>query len=229
MVDERIGQDKFYTGNRSQGSHPPYLQPDGQLATALAFGTIGEHIDTKSPFNKLNTWRIENGISKTEFVCISFLNPTEDDVYLSHEKAPFLFLSRGAVIYDCTGNDAKRKIQPPFQFVGPLGLSSREFVCTTLLTPAQHDIDLSHEKASFVFLSRGAVIYDCTGNDAKRKINHHSNLSSLLVFHPEGWIEILMRQGCSRLTVTARNVHPSLQPCKRHFPETDLASPNDFD
>ncbi|GIY51273.1 hypothetical protein CDAR_446011 [Caerostris darwini] len=77
---------------------------------------------------------------------------------------------RGAVIYDCTANDAKRKIQPPLKFVGPLGLSSRE-----------------------------------------------------------GWIKIVMRQGCSRLTVTARNVCPPLQSCKRHFLEKDLASPDDFD
>ncbi|GIY51270.1 hypothetical protein CDAR_445991 [Caerostris darwini] len=77
---------------------------------------------------------------------------------------------RGAVIYDCTGNDAKRKIQPPFEFVGFLGLSSGE-----------------------------------------------------------GWFEILMRQGCSILTVTARNVHPPPhQRCKRHFPEKDLVSPDDF-
>ncbi|GIY87109.1 hypothetical protein CEXT_746761 [Caerostris extrusa] len=59
--------------------------------------------------------------------------------------------------------------------------------------------------------------------------NHHSNLSALFVFHHEGWTEIFMRQGCSRLTVTARNVHPPLQRCKRHFPEKDLASPDDFD
>ncbi|GIX98681.1 hypothetical protein CEXT_296771 [Caerostris extrusa] len=31
---------------------------------------------------------------------------------------------RGTVICDCPGNDAKRMIQPPFQFVSPLSLSS---------------------------------------------------------------------------------------------------------
>ncbi|GIX98680.1 hypothetical protein CEXT_296761, partial [Caerostris extrusa] len=56
---------------------------------------------------------------------------------------------------------------------------------------------------------RGAVIYDCTGNEAK-KVPTTIQFWALLVFHQDGWIKILMRQGCSRLTVTARNVYPFL-------------------
>ncbi|GIY51272.1 hypothetical protein CDAR_446001 [Caerostris darwini] len=123
---------------------------------------------------------------------------------------------RGAVIYDCTGNDEQRKIQPPFEFVGFLGLSSGEGWFEILMRQGCSSLE-----ATFGPFTDDPSHQRCCNLRLHWERRKETKIQPPFKFvgplglsSREGWIEILMRQGCSRLSVTARNVCPPLQRCE---------------